>query len=541
MAVDNSNESNSSSSTIKSNSKSSWRLPDHHQRQQQQQQQQLAASPDARGTAAAAAVAYESAVAAASAGVVSAAEEAVGGTSSAAGQVCGVRPQPLVLPQQSPAAADAADAAGVGVVATQQLPSSGLVATSADDRVQVLVHAISGPAVLATGATQQQGQEAVRQQDLAATAAPGGGLVAMSPQHPQVLNFAAGRAGGGAAMAPAGSSSTNGDTLAQAGEAGVLQASPLPPLGNSSSSRTRQAAGSTPTSPSSTSPSHSAAGGSSSSCQQPPLWPGGLRLQQGQVLPQLQQGQHALAVSAATAAATAAGMYPHPVAPRAPRATRLRRFSTEYGALTGSALQMQLELLRLQQAQHSEIAADGLVLHDVAAGDSCGGAAAAAAVAAAAWGAVRRPRDRRLSNISILSGLSMVSSTSIDESGENMACDEAGSAAQTAVCSSEPSCFLYSPAGQQAWGLSSPGPCDLGGAGLQQEQHQQQQSELVAAAHAGSSGSAGAEVAVARPAPAPNGCAGSETLVLPPSEEQQPDVTQEQQQPPAAVQPGQEP
>jgi hypothetical protein len=182
---------------------------------------------------------------------------------------------------------------------------------------------------------------------------------------------------------------------------------------------------------------------SSTSSQQQqlqPVWPG-LTLQTGQVLPQL-QGQQALAISAATAA----GMYPHPVAPRGVRVPRLRRFSTEYGALSGSALQMQLEQLRLIQAQHSESAADGLVLHDVAAGDSCGSsAAAAAAVATAAWGAVRKPRDRRLSNISnisILSGMSIMSSTSIDESGEDLAVDGPGSAYNTGMCSSEPSCQL---------------------------------------------------------------------------------------------------
>jgi hypothetical protein len=164
-------------------------------------------------------------------------------------------------------------------------------------------------------------------------------------------------------------------------------------------------------------------------------------------------------------------MYPHPVAPRSTaRTPRLRRFSTETSTLYGSAaLQQQLEQLRMAQAQHSESAADGMVLHDVAAGDPCGsGAAAAAAVAAAAWGSVRRPRNRRLSNISVLSGLSIVSSTSIDESGEDQVCGQFSAA--TATCS-EPSGQLCSPQHTGSGQLCSPGqagsgqPCSPGQAG----------------------------------------------------------------------------
>jgi hypothetical protein len=312
----------------------------------------------------------------------------------------------LLPPQQGVSSRPAA-------LLVQQLPDSGggspAVALAG---VPMLVHSASSPASLQPGGLDAE------QQGAAVSAAVWG-----QPQAPavmQVLNFAA----PAAPCAPSARSETG---AASAESEGVLEVSPLPPMG-----KPKVATSSSPASPAG-SPSHVSAGS-----QQLPAWPG-LRLQTGQVLPQL-QGQQALAVSAATAA----GMYPHPVAPRGGRVPRLRRFSTEYGALSGSALQSQLEQLRSIQAQHSESAADGLVLHDVAAGDSNGsGAAAAAAIAAAAWGCMRRPRDRRLSNISILSGLSVMSSTSIDESGEEALYDGHCSTSNTGICSSEPSCQLW--------------------------------------------------------------------------------------------------
>jgi hypothetical protein len=311
--------------------------------------------------------------------------------------------QPILLaPQQQVSPRPAA-------LLVQQLPDS---STASPAGSPMLAHSVSSP-----GRLQPGGLDA--EQEHAASAAVWGRPPA--PAAMQVFNFAA----PAALCAP--SASSEAVAAAAAESEGVLEASPLPPMG-----KPKVAVSSTPTSPEG-SPSHVGA-----RSQQPPVWPG-LKLQTGQVLPQL-QGQQALAVSAATAA----GMYPHPVAPRSARAPRLRRFSTEYGALSGSALQFQLEQLRLIQAQHSESAADGLVLHDVAAGDSCGsGAAAAAAIAAAAWGCGRRPRDRRLSNISILSGLSVMSSTSIDDSGEELLYDGQCSASNTGICSSEPSCQLW--------------------------------------------------------------------------------------------------
>lgn len=108
-------------------------------------------------------------------------------------------------------------------------------------------------------------------------------------------------------------------------------------------------------------------------------------------------------------------------APRAPRAERaaaakVRRFSTECSSHSLTALQPQLAMLRQQQAQHSERAADGLVMHDVAANDACG--SSAAALAGAVWGHTRPPRNRRLSNVSVMSSLSVLSSTSISNTEE---------------------------------------------------------------------------------------------------------------------------
>lgn len=293
---------------------------------------------------------------------------------------------------------------------------------AANSDTQLLVHFVSSPGNLQPTAS---AADSISEQDAGAP----------EPQTPavmQVLNFAAPAA---RYIEPAGCSGAAA-TAAEAAASGgaLLEPSPLPPSGKSLVS-------STPNSPAAGLPSHVASIGGSSGCQPPPLWPGS-RLQAGQVLPQLAGHQQQ-----ALAAAAAAGMFPlHSVAPHSLRAPRLRRFSTEYGATSGCALQMQLEQLRLIQAQHSESAADGLVLHDVAAADSCGsGAAAAAAVAVAAWdGCVRPPRDRRLSNISVLSGLSVVSSVSIDESGEEVA-DGQFSAVNTVACSSEPSCHLLSP------------------------------------------------------------------------------------------------
>lgn len=315
--------------------------------------------------------------------------------------------------------------------ATHAPPRHPLGATIAEEASQLhtagtplRVHAISGPAQLAAGVTLlQEGQgSAGMQQQQQPQPIPGA---------TRVINFAA---------PPASATATcSRDAHASAAvDSSVVDSSTLPPLGPPKAA----AVASTPTSPASTSPSHV-----TSTQQQPAVWPG-VQLQQGQVLPQL-QGQQAFAVSAAAAA----GMFTHAAAPRGGRAPRLRRFSTEYGALSGSALQMQLEQLRLIQAQHSESAADGLVLHDVAATDTSGAAAAAAAVASAAWGSVRRSRDRRPSNLSLLSGLSIMSSASIDESGEDFALDAGGSTAvqADAVASSlEPSCHLRSPAPVQA-------------------------------------------------------------------------------------------
>ena len=322
-------------------------------------------------------------------------------------------------------AAGAAPVSGVGAAEPQRLavlrlPGDGSRASptpGSGSAPQALLHSVSSPGWLTPAIQEQPAQAALPAQDDTQT-----------PAALQVFNFAAPAAP--FAAAPAGAYSSTGPAGFVVGPAG-LEPSPLPPLG-----RALAVVTSTPSSPA-TSPLHSSSSTSSQQQQLQPVWPG-LQLQTGQVLPQL-QGQQAVAISAATAA----GMYPHPVAPRGVRVPRLRRFSTEYGALSGSALQMQLEQLRLIQAQHSESAADGLVLHDVAAGDSCGSsAAAAAAVAAAAWGAVRKPRDRRMSNISILSGMSILSSTSIDESGEDLAVDGPGSAYNTGMCSSEPSCQL---------------------------------------------------------------------------------------------------
>jgi len=322
----------------------------------------------------------------------------------------------------SPALVPSSDALGGGQPPQHQGAST-CGRASAGSSIPVLVHTLSSPARLSVATNSQQ--------QLLAHA--GGDQPSASTQ---VFNFAVPAAAYAAAAAVGGPAAAAGGCVGEDGavlDSALLDSSPLPPTG-----KTKTYMASPPTSPGSMS-AHAL-----QDSHEPAAWPG-LKLQQGQVLPQL-QGQQAAGVSAATAAAAAAGMYPHPVAPRGARLPRLRRFSTEYGALSGYALQVQLEQLRLIQAQHSE-SADGLVLHDVAAGDSCSSsAAAAAAVAAAAWGAVRRPRDRRLSNISILSGLSIMSSTSIDESGEDLVCEGPCSTAGTAVCSSEPSCQLCSTA-----------------------------------------------------------------------------------------------
>lgn len=291
--------------------------------------------------------------------------------------------------------------------------SSAVGAAAGSSDTQLLVHFVSSPGNLQP----------------TAAAVDGIGDQPRTPAVMQVLNFAAPAARYVEAAGSSGAAAAAAEEGAAAGGA-VLETSPLPPLG-----KPLVTVSSTPNSPAAGSPSHVGNSGGGGG-QQPPLWIG-TRLQAGQVLPQL-AGQQQQTM----AAAAAAGMFPHSVTPHTLRVPRLRRFSTEYGALSGSALQMQLEQLRLIQAQHSESAADGLVLHDVAAADSCGsGAAAAAAVAAAAWGGcVRPPRDRRLSNISVLSGLSVMSSISIDESGEEV--DAQCSAVNTVACSSEPSCQL---------------------------------------------------------------------------------------------------
>jgi hypothetical protein len=353
---------------------------------------------------------------------------------AAAANAAGVAPG-FHSPRSSAVGGAGAPAPAAGLQAQQLLPPAALLVpqlntssnaagpAAANSDTQLLVHFVSSPGNLQPTAS---AADSISEQDAGAP----------EPQTPavmQVLNFAAPAA---RYIEPAGSSGAAAAAAEGAAPGGaLLEPSPLPPSGKSLVS-------STPNSPAAGSPSHVASRGGSSGCQPPPLWPGS-RLQAGQVLPQLAGHQQQ-----ALAAAAAAGMFPlHSVAPHSLRAPRLRRFSTEYGALSGCALQMQLEQLRLIQAQHSESAADGLVLHDVAAADSCGsGAAAAAAVAAAAWdGCVRPPCDRRLSNISVLSGLSVMSSVSIDESGEEAA-DGQFSAVNTVACSSEPSCHLLSPA-----------------------------------------------------------------------------------------------
>jgi hypothetical protein len=162
-----------------------------------------------------------------------------------------------------------------------------------------------------------------------------------------------------------------------------------------------------------------------------------------------------------------------------PRPLRLRRFSTEYGALCGSALQPQLAQLRLLQAQHCERAADGLVLHDVGASvDACGSDAAVAAAAAAAWGnAVRPTRNRRLSNLSVFSAMSVLSSTSVDGSGELSMAEEESEAA-----------VLGSGGGGEAGGpdssrdptrgLAPPGLVAAAAVAQQQQQQQPQEEQL---------------------------------------------------------------
>jgi hypothetical protein len=120
----------------------------------------------------------------------------------------------------------------------------------------------------------------------------------------------------------------------------------------------------------------------------------------------------------------------------ASRAPRLRRFSTESGVHGSLLQQQQLALLRQQQAQHSELAVDGLVLHDVAAVEASGGgaaaAAAAAALATAVWNQGRPPRGRRLSALSMVSNMSVLSSSVSECTLE----DEGGEAAAVAWCSS---------------------------------------------------------------------------------------------------------
>jgi hypothetical protein len=86
-----------------------------------------------------------------------------------------------------------------------------------------------------------------------------------------------------------------------------------------------------------------------------------------------------------------------------------------------ATLSPQLALLRQAQSQHSERAADGLILHDVAAAEAYGAGAAAAAAAlaaAASWGRTRPSRGRRLSGMSMISNLSTFSSASMSVNGE---------------------------------------------------------------------------------------------------------------------------
>lgn len=124
-----------------------------------------------------------------------------------------------------------------------------------------------------------------------------------------------------------------------------------------------------------------------------------------------------------------------PAAPRAPRSRgnkvpKIRRFSTECSSQSFSALQPQLAVLREQQAQHSERAADGLVMHDVPATEAFGSTAmSAAALAGAVWGHTRPPRNRRFSNMSTMSGMSVLSSASTavtDEEEEEEEGEEEG-------------------------------------------------------------------------------------------------------------------
>lgn len=96
-------------------------------------------------------------------------------------------------------------------------------------------------------------------------------------------------------------------------------------------------------------------------------------------------------------------------------APALRRFSTECSSQS-AMLAHQLVVLRQQQAQHIECAADGLVRHDVSAEDT-EPIAGLPTSPGAGWGQCRPPRNRRLSNVSMLSSMSIIS-TSISNTEE---------------------------------------------------------------------------------------------------------------------------
>jgi hypothetical protein len=149
-----------------------------------------------------------------------------------------------------------------------------------------------------------------------------------------------------------------------------------------------------------------------------------------------------------------------------------------------AALSPQLALLRQAQSQHSERAADGLIMHDVAAAEAYGGGAAAAAAlaAAASWGRTRPPRGRRLSGMSVLSNLSTFSSASMSVNGEEDS--ETQEDCGSSMCTTGESQLIAEGA--------------VEGEGEEEcEERQQQQQRGVGGAVAGDNGSSNADLAAA--------------------------------------------
>lgn len=104
--------------------------------------------------------------------------------------------------------------------------------------------------------------------------------------------------------------------------------------------------------------------------------------------------------------------------PRVPTGGRLRRFSTETNAAALHGFSTQLAELRLQQAQYSERAVDGLLHYDVPADEVLW---PPAATAAAAWSRMRPPR-RRSRRLSARSALSVASSGASGGTGDDVPC-----------------------------------------------------------------------------------------------------------------------